>query len=140
MPISRRDFIGAGATAAAGLALPKLGEARGLVTDIVDRSALAPGLRAFSPPPIVVSSANGHISKNADGKTGIQLAYEMIAKGSDTLDAIVAGVGVVERDPNDQSVGLGGLPNEEGVVQLDASCMHGPTRRAGSVAAIEDIA
>src|SRR4051812_28405224 len=109
MSISRRDFIGAGATAAAGLALPKLGEAQTLVTDIVDRSSLTPVTGAFSPPPIVVSSANGHISKNADGKTGIQLAYEMISKGSDTLDAIVAGVGVVERDPNDQSVGIGGL-------------------------------
>src|SRR3954467_13484870 len=139
MSISRRDFIGAGATAAAGLALPKLGHAGTLVTGVVDRSSVA-GRAAFSPPPIVISSANGHISRNADGKTGIQLAYEMISKGTDTLDAIVAGVGVVERDPNDQSVGLGGLPNEEGVVQLDASCMHGPTRRAGSVAAIEDIA
>src|SRR4051794_7556400 len=141
MPLSRRDFIGAGATAAAGLALPRLGQAQTLVTGIVDRSSLTPGgARAFSPPPVVVSSANGHISRNADGKTGIQLAYDMISRGSDTLDAIVAGVGVVERDPNDQSVGLGGLPNEEGVVQLDASCMHGPTKRAGSVAAIEDIA
>jgi N4-(beta-N-acetylglucosaminyl)-L-asparaginase len=64
----------------------------------------------------------------------------MIAGGADPLDAIVAGVQVVELDPTDQSVGLGGLPNEEGVVQLDASCMHGPTKRAGSVACIEDIA
>src|SRR5205823_5654949 len=64
----------------------------------------------------------------------------MMVAGSDPLDAIVAGVQVVELDPTDQSVGLGGLPNEEGVVQLDASCMHGPTKRAGSVAALEDIA
>jgi N4-(beta-N-acetylglucosaminyl)-L-asparaginase len=141
LSISRRDFIGAGATAAAGLALPRLGEAQTLVTDVVDRASLAPaGPKVFSPPPVVISAANGHISKNSEGKTGIQVAYEMIARGVDTLDAIVAGVSVVELDPNDQSVGLGGLPNEDGVVQLDASCMHGPTRRAGSVAAIEDIA
>jgi N4-(beta-N-acetylglucosaminyl)-L-asparaginase len=61
-------------------------------------------------------------------------------QNADTLDAIIAGVNIQELDPEDQSVGLGGLPNEEGVVQLDACCMHGPTKRAGSVAALEDIA
>src|ERR1044072_2898009 len=64
----------------------------------------------------------------------------MIAKGGDPLDAAVAGVQVVELDPTDQSVGLGGLPNEDGVVQLDASVMHGPTKRAGSVGSLEGIA
>src|SRR5580693_71755 len=44
-----------------------------------------------------------------------------------------------EDDPNDTSVGLGGLPNEEGVVELDACCMHGPTRRAGSVGGVRNI-
>src|ERR1041384_1720060 len=88
----------------------------------------------------MIASENGNSSKNADGKTGVQVAYEMIARGGDTLDAIVNGVSIVERDPNDQSVGLGGLPNEEGVVQLDASCMHGPTKRAGSVGSLEGIA
>jgi N4-(beta-N-acetylglucosaminyl)-L-asparaginase len=61
-------------------------------------------------------------------------------QNADTLDAIIAGVNIEELDPEDQAVGLGGLPNADGVVQLDASCMHGPTKRAGSVAAIEDIA
>ncbi len=60
--------------------------------------------------------------------------------GADPLDAIVAGVQIVELNPNDQSVGLAGLPNEDGVVQLDASCMHGPTKRAGAVGCLEDIA
>jgi N4-(beta-N-acetylglucosaminyl)-L-asparaginase len=141
MSISRRNFIGTGAVAAAGLALPRLGSAETVVTDVVDRSKLRPDRRSpFSAPPVVISAANGFISKNASGKTGIEVAYEMIDRGADPLDAIVSGVSVVELDPNDQSVGLGGLPNEEGVVQLDASVMHGPTRRAGSVCAIEDIA
>src|SRR5207237_4444227 len=70
----------------------------------------------------------------------IKKAYDMVAAGADPLDAAIAGVNVVELDPNDMSVGLGGLPNEEGVVQLDASCMHGPTKRAGAVGALEDIA
>ena len=67
-------------------------------------------------------------------------AYDMIGQGADTLDAIIAGVNIQELDPDDQSVGLGGLPKEDGVVQLDASCMHGPTKRAGAVGCLEDIA
>ncbi len=79
----------------------------------------------------VISSANG---LRATAK-----AMELIQKGGDTLDAVVAGVNIVEEDPEDRSVGYGGLPNEEGVVQLDSSVMHGPTRGAGAVAALEGI-
>jgi N4-(beta-N-acetylglucosaminyl)-L-asparaginase len=64
---------------------------------------------------------------------------ELVLRGTDTLDAAVEGVKIQELDPADNSVGYGGLPNEHGVVQLDASCMHGPTRRAGAVAALEGI-
>jgi N4-(beta-N-acetylglucosaminyl)-L-asparaginase len=64
---------------------------------------------------------------------------DMIKAGADTLDAVVAGVNIVELDPRDTSVGYGGLPNEDGVVQLDASVVHGPSRRMGSVGAIEGI-
>jgi N4-(beta-N-acetylglucosaminyl)-L-asparaginase len=78
---------------------------------------------------------------SANGIRGVARAYDMITRqNADTLDAIIAGVNIQELDPEDQSVGLGGLPNEEGVVQLDASCMHGPTKRAGSVGALEGIA
>jgi N4-(beta-N-acetylglucosaminyl)-L-asparaginase len=64
---------------------------------------------------------------------------EMLKGGADTLDAVIAGVNIVELDPNDTSVGYGGLPNEDGLVELDASVMHGPSRRCGSVAAIQGI-
>jgi N4-(beta-N-acetylglucosaminyl)-L-asparaginase len=77
---------------------------------------------------------------SANGLRGVKTAYDQIVAGTDPLDAIIAGVNIQELDPTDQSVGLGGLPNEAGVVQLDASCMHGPTKRAGAVAALEDIA
>lgn len=81
--------------------------------------------------PLIISSANG---VNALGR-----GMDILKKGGDTLDAVVAAVTVVEDDPNDDSVGYGGLPNADGVVQLDASCMHGPTKRAGAVGALEGI-
>jgi len=80
---------------------------------------------------LVISSANG--------LKACARAMEILKAGGDTLEAVVAGVTLVEDDPEDTSVGYGGLPNEEGVVELDASVMHGPTRRAGSVAAVRNI-
>jgi N4-(beta-N-acetylglucosaminyl)-L-asparaginase len=71
--------------------------------------------------------------------TCVEKAFSMMTNGSDVLDALVAGVNIVELDPDETSVGYGGLPNAEGVVQLDASCMHGPRKRAGGVAAIEGV-
>ena len=127
MGISRRKFVGVGAAAAAAVTLDR--EAR---ADVLRAGALERGA-AFAGRPVVVSSANGI--------RGVARAYDMITRqNADTLDAIIAGVNIEELDPDDQAVGLGGLPNAEGVVQLDASCMHGPTKRAGAVAAIEDIA
>lgn len=89
--------------------------------------------------PIVVASANGHNFKNGGTMTCVEKAYSMITGGSDVLDALIAGVNIVELDPSETSVGYGGLPNAEGVVQLDACCMHGPRKAAGGVAAIEGV-
>jgi N4-(beta-N-acetylglucosaminyl)-L-asparaginase len=86
---------------------------------------------AGRPGNIVVASANG--------LRACDRAMELLRKGGDTLDAAIAGVNINEEDPEDDSVGYGGLPNEEGVVELDASVMHGPTRRAGSVASLRGI-
>src|SRR5271155_5795338 len=90
--------------------------------------ALAPaqGMR-----PMIISSFNG--------VHALDKGMDILKKGGDTLDAVIAAVTVVEDDPNDDSVGYGGLPNEEGEVELDASCMHGPTGRAGSVASVRRI-
>jgi N4-(beta-N-acetylglucosaminyl)-L-asparaginase len=81
--------------------------------------------------PTIISAHNGlhHLDAGMD----------VLKSGGDTLDAVLAVVTKVEDDPHDNSVGLGGLPNEEGVVQLDACVMHGPTRRCGSIGAIEKI-
>jgi N4-(beta-N-acetylglucosaminyl)-L-asparaginase len=118
--IDRRHFLKTGALAgAAALA----GE------------ALAVLPTAARPPaagkPILITSANG--------AAAAAKAMEMIQAGSDALDAVIAGVNIVEDDPNDNSVGYGGLPNEEGVVELDAAVMHGPSYRGGSVASIRNI-
>lgn len=136
MSVTRRDFLSAGAVAAAGLALPRAGDL-GPIASVFDRGALGPSAPAKRP--IVISAANGFYPDNPNGSP-IKKAYDMVVAGADPLDAIIAGVNVVELDPNDMTVGLGGLPNEEGVVQLDASCMHGPTHRAGAVGCLEDIA
>ena len=84
-----------------------------------------------SPKNIVISSANGG--------PACARAMQMLQAGADTLDAVIAGVNIVEEDPEETSVGYGGLPNEEGIVELDASVMHGPSRRAGSVASIRGV-
>jgi N4-(beta-N-acetylglucosaminyl)-L-asparaginase len=81
--------------------------------------------------PLIISSANG--------VHALDKGMDILKKGGDTLDAVVAAVSVVEDDPKDNSVGYGGLPNEEGEVELDASVMHGPTGRAGSVASVRRI-
>ena len=89
--------------------------------------------------PVVVASANGNKSKDADGLTCVARAFKMITSGVDPLDAVIAGVNIVELDPEDTSVGYGGLPNADGIVQLDASVMHGPLKRAGAVACLEGV-
>src|SRR5712692_8203656 len=91
----------------------------------------AQGASAQGKRPLIISSANGVRS--------LDKGMDILKKGGDTLEAVVAAVTVVEDDPNDDSVGYGGLPNEEGEVELDASVMHGPTHRAGSVASVRRI-
>jgi N4-(beta-N-acetylglucosaminyl)-L-asparaginase len=81
--------------------------------------------------PVIICAHNGYAY--------VEAAYAFLKSGGDTLDAGIRVVKGPEDDPNDDSVGLGGLPNEEGVVELDACCMHGPTRRAGSVGGVRNI-
>ncbi|MFZ0819268.1 MAG: N(4)-(beta-N-acetylglucosaminyl)-L-asparaginase [Candidatus Acidiferrales bacterium] len=107
------------------------GYSKGPDADSLKPLPLAPQAAAKGTRPIIISASNGfrHLDKGMD----------ILNKGGDTLDAVLAVVVEVENDPNDHSVGLGGLPNEEGEVELDAQVMHGPTRRAGAVGAIRRI-
>jgi len=125
----RRDFVrGSAAAGVAAAATKSVGGAGGPV--VLIPSAVQP---------VVISSANGNHFKNGGSQTGVETAFAMIAKGSDVLDAVIAGVNIPELDPLEDSVGYGGLPNALGVVQLDSCCMHGPKKRAGGVAAIEGV-
>jgi N4-(beta-N-acetylglucosaminyl)-L-asparaginase len=128
--LNRREFVKTAGTAAgfAAAAAPHaaFGQAPSMMT---------PG----SSKPIVVSSSNGHRFKNGGDKTCVEIAYAKIVKGDDVLDALIAGVNIVELDPEETSVGYGGLPNADGIVQLDSCCMHGPKKRAGGVGALEGV-
>jgi len=122
--LSRRRFL---ASAAAGVAATG---ALDIPFPMRPPRPLGPRSR-WAGKPVAVASANG--------LRAVQKAFDLLMHGVDTLDAAIEGVKIQELDPNDDSVGYGGLPNADGVVQLDASCMHGPTRRAGAVGALEGI-
>jgi N4-(beta-N-acetylglucosaminyl)-L-asparaginase len=122
MKFTRRDFLATTAAASASLALDLAGQAK-------------PGEKADSSvrskAPVIICAANGY--------NYLDRGYAVLSSGGDTLDAVMQVITGPEDDPNDDSVGLGGLPNEDCVVELDSCCMHGPTRMAGSVAAVREI-
>ena len=123
--VSRREFVAGTAAGLAAAAAPVYGQ--------------APAVAARRVQPVVIASANGHVFKNGGDKTCVETAFARMTKGEDVLDALIAGVNIVELDPTETSVGYGGLPNADGVVQLDSCCMHGPKKRAGGVAALEGV-
>src|SRR5437667_1661389 len=139
MRVNRREFVQTTtAAAAAAAAMPKT--LFGHPSTPVGRSGQGPVVMTpKSVKPVVVASNNGNKFKNGGTQTCVEKAFSMIAGGSDVLDALIAGVNIVELDPLDDSVGYGGLPNADGVVQLDSCCMHGPRKRAGGVACIEGV-
>jgi len=126
--INRREFMSS--TAAAGI----LAASRPLTAS----SGPAVHVQGASRP-VIIASGNGHQYRNGGTKTCVETAWEKMMGGGDVLDALVAGVNIVELDPLDDSVGFGGLPNADGVVQLDSCCMHGPKKKAGGVGAIEGV-
>jgi N4-(beta-N-acetylglucosaminyl)-L-asparaginase len=135
--LDRREFVRTGALAGAAAAAGAAGASLGFPAALAGQAPAV--LRGSAARPVVVASANGNRSRDAAGRTCVQHAYELMTGGTDVLDALIAGVNIVELDPDDTSVGYGGLPNGDGVVQLDASVMHGPKRQAGAVAALEGV-
>ncbi len=131
--ISRRQFLATGAVAGA----MGIGGAQGGVAG----PAQAPAVHAVrrGGKAVVVASANGNQYKNGGPRTCVAEAFLRQSRGEDLLSALLFGVNILELDPEETSVGYGGLPNADGVVQLDASVMDGPRRRAGGVAALEGV-
>ena len=126
MTFSRRDFVKTSVLGAV---------AAGVATHAESRSPYAPpsGDQSSSTQkrPIIICAHNGYAYLDA--------AFAFLKGGGDTLDAALKVIKGPEDDPKDDTVGLGGIPNEDGVVELDACCMHGPTRRAGSVGGVRNI-
>src|SRR5271167_5010875 len=122
MKFTRRNFLATTAVGSASLAL-----------DLQAQGKPEKSTPTGAPPkaPVIICAHNGY--------NYLDRGYAVLASGGDTLDAVMQVITGPEDDPNDDSVGLGGLPNEECVVELDACCMHGPTRMAGSVAGVHDI-
>ncbi len=120
MTFSRRDFVKASVLGAVAAGIGTKAEAQ-------DHVAQSGSYKR----PIMICAHNG--------LNYLDDAFAFLKNGGDTLDAALRVVKGPEDDPNDTSVGLGGIPNEECVVELDACCMHGPTRRAGSVGAVRNI-
>jgi N4-(beta-N-acetylglucosaminyl)-L-asparaginase len=140
--VTRRDFVRA--TAAAGMATA----APGALLGAEGGDKKNPGGGARETPtvlarrtidPVVVSDISGYRFRNGGPENSVERAFRGIIEGEDVLDALMAGVNIPELDPEERGIGFGGLPNAEGVVQLDACCMHGPKKQAGGVAALEGV-
>ncbi|MBZ5531221.1 MAG: N(4)-(beta-N-acetylglucosaminyl)-L-asparaginase [Acidobacteriia bacterium] len=130
--MKRRDFLSGLAVTSATLAAGQTAKP-GEPVHMPNPSKQVP--RMDRPKNIMISAANGITSRG----NHLEAGYKKLLAGADTLEAAITTVSGPENDPEDDSVGLGGLPNEDCVVELDSCCMHGPTRRAGSVGGVRDI-
>ncbi|WP_420439748.1 N(4)-(beta-N-acetylglucosaminyl)-L-asparaginase [Candidatus Palauibacter sp.] len=139
MSMDRRDFVRTSAAGLAAAATPATlaAERRPLRASARVEAPAVHGSRAARP--IVVSDLSGIRFNNGGPESSVERAFRGIVEGEDVLDALTAGVNIPENDPTELGIGYGGLPNADGVVQLDACCMHGPRRWAGGVAALEGV-
>ena len=122
--MKRRDFV---RTAAAGLAVPAAARTN------------APAVHTRAIRPVLVADLSSIRFRNGGPESAIERAFRGITQGEEILDACVAGVNIPELDPEERGIGYGGLPNADGVVQLDSCLMHGPRKWAGGVAGLEGV-
>jgi N4-(beta-N-acetylglucosaminyl)-L-asparaginase len=137
--MDRRDFV---KSSAAGIVAAATPGALAAVTPSAHAGAeprRAPSVLTRAVRPVVISDLSGIRFKNGGPESAVERAFRGITEGEDVLDALIAGVNIPENDPTEMGIGYGGLPNADGVVQLDSCCMHGPRRWAGGVAALEGI-
>src|SRR5262249_41796763 len=127
--VNRREFVATGAAVAGLGAMEPAALFEQAPTMMTPRTVK----------PVVIASFNGNLYKNGGKMAAVETAFTLITQGKDVLESLIAGVNLNELDPEDMYVGYGGLPNADGVVQLDACCMHGPKKRAGGVASIEGV-
>ena len=140
--MKRRDFVKtAAAVAAAGsvpvLATPSRADAADPATQ--PGQPAAPAIHTRATGPVLVADVSSIRFRNGGPESAIERAFRGITEGEDILDACVAGVNIPERDPEERGIGYGGLPNADGVVQLDSCLMHGPRKWAGGVAGLEGV-
>lgn len=131
--MDRRDFVRTAAAGVGAVAVPATlhAEAAFTAAPFVKRSGRVR--------PVVIADVTGYHYRNNGPMNAVEMAYSRMVAGDDVLDALIAGVNIPELDPTETGVGYGGLPNGDGVVQLDACCMHGPRKRAGGVASLEGV-
>jgi N4-(beta-N-acetylglucosaminyl)-L-asparaginase len=132
--INRREFVATGAASALGI-----GAGLGAMEPATLFGQAPTVMTPKSVKPVVISSANGNQWKNGGKMACVETAFRLITQGKDVLESLIAGVNINELDPEELYVGYGGLPNADGVVQLDSCCMHGPKKRAGGVACLEGV-
>lgn len=128
--IDRRDFVRTAATAVAAASAATPGRLFATAPTVMTRQTVSP---------VVISDVSGIRYRNGGPVSSVEHAFELITQGADVLDALIAGVNIPENDPEEMGIGYGGLPNADGVVQLDSCCMHGPKKWAGGVAALEGV-
>ena len=146
--MDRRDFVKTAAAGAAVGAVPGLTGAPGARAAGAAAAAhppagaaetAGPAVHARATRPVLVADVSSIRYRNGGPESAIERAFRGITGGEDILDACVAGVNIPELDPEERGIGYGGLPNADGVVQLDACLMHGPRRWAGGVAGLEGV-